>query len=69
MIYDKTQRVFLIEKYAKFESYSKVKAAYCKEFKLKKGPCASTIQYIVENFRKTGSVERKIRKNKKFGSN
>ena len=36
MQYDKTQLAFLIEKYAKFESYSKVKAAYCKEFKVKK---------------------------------
>ena len=44
MQYDKTQRAFLIEKYAKFESYAKVKAAYCKEFKVKKAPCTS-LQY------------------------
>ena len=56
MQYDLEKRIFLLEKYIKFDSITAVQRAYTSKYKNEKAPDHTTIRNIVSVFKKTGSV-------------
>jgi len=56
MKYDLEKRIFLLEKYIKFEQISSVQHAYRSKFKNEPAPGHNTIMGIVSAFKTTGSV-------------
>jgi hypothetical protein len=56
MKYDLEKRIFLLEKYIKFENFAAVQLAYRINYKSKIAPNRSVILNIYSVFKKTGSV-------------
>ena len=61
MKYDLEKRIFLLEKYIKFEQISSVQHAYRSKFKNKPAPGHNTIMGIVSAFKTAGSVLPKLK--------
>ena len=56
MKYDLEKRIFLLEKYIKFEQISSVQHAYWSKFKNEPAPGHNTIMSFVSAFKTTDSV-------------
>jgi len=58
-MYDLEKRIFLNDNYQKHKSISKVQKAYRTKYKSKTAPSASVIINIANNYKTTGSVQRR----------